>query len=219
MDPSRYSSTTYKAKIKDEATLADILFQGIEASECIQHTAMGDIIPSDDLLLYDLDELQMKLDRINKYNILKEQCKSIEHMYDYIIIDTPPTNNLFLGNALTYADKVLIPTTPDVYGIEGMADVPKMLQYYQQYNPYLSVIGVVIVRYKKMKYTLGCAQTIEEFVSENLHSSVFKTYIRECVRCSEAAGYGVSLQEYAPKCNTALDYMEMVREFLKRERM
>ena len=217
MDPSRYATTTFKAKINGEATLADLLLSDVRAEECIQHTEMGDIIASDDLLLYD-DKVNELIQNKKKYGILKEKCAMIEHMYDYIIIDTPPTNSIFLGNALSYADKVIIPTTPDVYGIAGLMDVPKLIEYYRKYNPYMSIIGVLIVKYRKYKYSEGSILEIEKFVKENLETTVFKTRVRESVRCAEALGYGLPLQKYAPKCNTAIDYMNFTKEFLVRER-
>ena len=94
------SSSFYKAKTEDEATLIDILCGDYDAKECIQHMEYGDIIASDPQLTD--AETTVKVDE-KRFLHLKWSCRSLEDEYDYIIIDTPPHIGVVLKNALCYA--------------------------------------------------------------------------------------------------------------------
>lgn len=209
------STDTYKAQTVDTATLYDLLFEGEKVVECIQHTEVGDIIASDPLM----QQAEQKFPNDNSRSfILREKCEELNGIYDFIIIDTPPTMGVILANVFTYADEVIIPVTCDRYGLAGIDLLQTSISSAKKYtNPKLRTLGMVLIKYAER---LNLCKEIKEGlpkVAETMNTKVFETKIRESVSCRESQSARQSIYEYAPKCTTALDYMELCEEILKGE--
>ena len=211
-DPQCNTTGVYGAEIDGVATLYDIFFSGVGAEQCIQHTAYGDIIPSDP----GLKTADTKVDAGPKmYRYIKKAIKEIENKYDFIIYDTPPQAGILLGNTLMTCSKIIIPCTCDLFGVQGIADFYKELKEYQDDNEDLSVLGLLIIKYQgRQKLTQSLEEQFLPDLAANMDSKVFKTRIRESVKCREAQTQHQSLFKYAPTCSTAIDYNAFIDEIL-----
>lgn len=209
------STDTYRAKVEDTATLYDLLFEGEKAVECIQHTEVGDIIPCDTLM----QQAEQRFPNDNSRSfIMREKCEELKEMYDFIIIDTPPTMGVILSNVLTYANEVIIPITCDRYGLAGIELLCQTISSAKKYtNPTLDISGMVLIKYSDR---LNICKEISEGlpkVAEHLNTKVFKTKIRESVSCRESQSARQSIFQYAPTSTTAQDYMSLCEEVTKGE--
>ena len=213
-DPQRSATSVYGAAVEDVCTLADIMYNDTDAKECIQHMELGDMIASDQVLM-DADT-QIKADADRFYH-LADACKSIEDDYDFIICDCPPGNGVLLGNVLSYADYVIMPITCDKFGIQGMTDfVEVMNTYTKRINPKLKILGVLIIKYKgRQTLTRDLEDNLIPSIIKDMGTKLFTTRIRESVKCQEAQALNTSLYSYAPRCNTAIDYITYTDELLK----
>ncbi len=213
-DPQKSATGVYGAQTEDTATLADMMYCGTLASECIQHTQMGDIIPSD-IALSDA-ETQIKTDADRFYH-LSDTCQEIENSYDFIICDCPPGNGVLLGNVLSYVDHVIMPITCDKFGIQGMNDFSNvMASYTKRINPKLNILGVLMIKYKgRQNLTKDLEETLIPEIVEAMGTRLFSTKIRESVKCQEAQALGKGLFSYAPGCTTAKDYTTFTRELME----
>lgn len=112
------SSATYQAKIKDQATLYDVMVDSdrIPLEEAVQHLDNGDIVASDPLLIKAEKLLDGDVEGLYR---LKDAIEEVES-YDYIIIDTAPALGVVLYNSLIAADRVIIPITADAYSLQGI---------------------------------------------------------------------------------------------------
>jgi chromosome partitioning protein len=212
-DPQCNSSDTYQAQIEGAATLYDLLTAGVEVSEAIQHTPVGDIIPSDPLL----KTADTFLNSAGREYGLKKALEPIMDQYDYIIIDTPPALGVLLLNALTVADTVIVPVTADRYSLQGLSQLYDTIKAVKEYtNPNLTVAGLLLARFNG-RTNLGkeCADGMPE-IADMMNTIIFKTAIRECNACKEAQSLRMSLYEHAPTCNAAQDYIALVDELLER---
>ena len=207
------STGFYEARTRDEATLVDILCGDVPAAECVQHTEKGDIIPADKLLT-DVENM-VKVDE-RRFSHLKRSVKSVESLYDYIVIDTPPAIGVVLKNVLAMAQFVIIPVEESGWALEGLMDFANAIELARDNNDALKVAGILTVKAKEHTRKSKRMGDMAETIAEKLCTMRFKTKIRESVACVEAlTEYYVPLQEYAPGSTTAQDYKLFVDELME----
>ena len=215
-DPQGNSTSTYEAKVEDVATLYDVMIDSdkLPISEAIQHTANGDIVASDPLLV----KAEKVLDGdVEGFYRLKDALEEIENDYKYIIIDTAPSLNIILYNCLIAADKVIIPVTADAYSMQGIQQLyDTIMAVKRRQNKDLSIAGLLLVKYSgRSNLEKETRENIEESAKQ-MNTVLFKTVIRECVKTKEAQEHKKLLIDYAPKCTTCLDYMDFAKEVVKK---
>jgi len=212
-DPQCNSTDTYQAAIIDTATLYDVLFEGEPAAAAIQHTLMGDILPSDRLMR----EAEQHLTKVGREYALKNAITPLKDDYDYIIIDTPLNLDIMIINALTFADIAVIPLTADRYALQGLAQIIETVSGVKQYtNSSLKVAGLLFTQHDNR---LILSKEISESlapIAKQLDTTVFDTSIRRAVAVKEAQTNRESLFSYAPDSTAAQDYMRFTEELLER---
>ncbi|NCB31415.1 MAG: ParA family protein [Clostridia bacterium] len=212
-DPQCNSTDTYRAQTEDVATLYDVLCEDEPASTSIQHTETGDILAADRLLV----NAASRLPSVGSNNVLKMALQPVLGLYDYIIIDTPPTLGVLLANALTAADTVIVPLSPDRYSLQGLADLYKSIREAQKYtNPTLTVEGVLLTQYNGRTNLSKDITADLPNIAQGMQTVVFDTRIRLSVAAKEAQALQRSLFDHAPNSTTAQDYMQLVNELLER---
>lgn len=212
-DPQRNSTRVYGAETDGVATLYDIIFSGYSAEDCIQHTDYGDIIASDEQL-QNADTQVKPSPKMYKY--IKTALREAEKQYDYIIFDTPPRTGILLGNVLEATEEVIIPITCDVFGIQGLMDFYETVKEYQEDNDKLNILGLLKIKYKgRQSLTRDIEENLLPEYAKKMNTKVFRTAIRESVKCQEAQTLRQSLFEYAPKSTTAIDYNTLIDEIME----
>ncbi len=213
-DPQGNSTSTYEAKIEDVATLYDVMIDSekLPIEDAIQHTPNGDIVASDPLLA----KAEKMLDGdVEGFYRLKDAIDNLDG-YEYVIIDTAPSLNVILYNCLIAADKVIIPVTADAYAMQGIDQLnDTIVAVKRRQNRNLSVAGLLLVKYAGRSNLEK--QTREEIAehAKSMGTVLFDTAIRECVKTKEAQEKKKLLVDYAPGCNTCLDYIQFVEQLLK----
>lgn len=209
------ATDTYGAVVEGAPTLYDLLFENEKAVDCIQHTKTGDIIPCDPLMR---DAEQRFPNDNSRSFILREKCEELNDLYDFIIIDTPPTLGVILSNVLTFANEIIIPVTCGRYALAGMELLQKTIASAKKYtNPNLSITGMVLNRYDKRLNICKEVRKGLPRVAEIMNTKVFDSIIRATVACEESQSAKKSIFEHDPKCNTAIDYMNLCEELTKGE--
>lgn len=212
-DPQGNSTSTYQAVIEDQPTLYDVMVDSdrIPLKEAIQHMENGDIVASDPLLSKAEKMLDGDVDGLYR---LSDAVSEVDD-YDYIVIDTAPSLSVVLYNTLIAADEVIIPVTADAYSLQGLRqlyDTIKAVQKRQNKN--LKIAGLLLVKYSgRSKHERQVFEDLNS-IAEEMGTKLFETRIRECVKTKEAQTAKKLLTEYAPKCNTMLDYYEFADELL-----
>ena len=147
--------------------------------------------------------------------ILREYLKGVENEYDYIIIDTPPSLNILLTNALTVADEVIIPLCADRYSMKGLNQLYQTISSAQKYtNPKLKIAGLLVVKFQaRTNLATQFVSALEE-IAEKMGTKVFKTKIRECVKVREAQALQKDLFKHAANSTVAEDYISFVNEYI-----
>lgn len=212
-DPQGNSTSTYQAKIEDMATLYDVMIDAdkLPIDEAIQHLPNGDIVASDPLLA----KAEKILDGdVEGFYRLKDALDALDG-YDYVVIDTAPSLNVILYNCLIAADQVIIPVTADAYAMQGIAQLyDTIMAVKRRQNPSLVIAGLLLVKYSGRSNLEKVTLTDIEEQAKNMETKLFQTTIRECVKTKEAQDAKKLLIDYAPKCNTMLDYLSFADELL-----
>ena len=184
------------------------------AKEEIQHTASGDIIASSPKLA-GADKL---LEDTGKEYRLKEALESLQGLYDYIVVDTPPALGILAINALTACTGAIIPAQADPYSLQGIVQLSWTIETVRKYcNPSLSIMGIVLTRYNARSTIRREVAEMLEQTAEQLHTKLYSTKIRECVSIVEAQAMKKPIYSYAPRSNATADYKALVAEILGEE--
>ncbi len=146
---------------------------------------------------------------------LKKSLALVRHLYDYILIDCPPSLGILTVNSLTAADSVLIPIQCEYYALEGLSQLLNTIRLVQKHlNTSLQIEGVLLTMFDA-RTNLGI-QVIEE-VKKYFQQKVYDTVIPRNVRLSEAPSHGESIITYDPRSKGAEVYMELAKEVIESE--
>lgn len=163
-----------------------------------------------------LSTADLELNEVGKEYKLAEALEGIKSDYDYIIIDTPPALSILTVNALTVADKVIIPAQADVFSLEAIKQLNNTIETIKRYtNRNLTIAGILLARYNNRNILTQELTEVLNTTADYLKTKVFKSTIREAVAIKEAQARKQDIFEYSPECNVASDYMGLVDEVIK----
>lgn len=146
---------------------------------------------------------------------LKESLEGIRGMFDFIIIDTPPSLSSTTVNALTATDYLIITNNADIYSLTGTADLYSVVQTVKKYtNKALTIGGILLTRYNGRSTISKDIKDMLEDTAKQYGTKVYSTVIRECVAIRESQTLKENLLEYAPKSNAAADYRALAEEII-----
>ncbi|MCC8468177.1 MAG: AAA family ATPase [Rickettsia endosymbiont of Eriopis connexa] len=214
LDPQGNSSTGFGiSQQQRKNTIYQVLTNLIKLKDAIISTDIPnlEIITSNtNLSAAELDLIKLK----NREYILKKLLEEIKILYDYIIIDCPPSLNLLTVNALVASDEVFIPMQCDFYSLEGLSHLLKTIEIVEKkLNPKIKIAGILFTMYDKRN---RLTEQVEDDVRKCLGELVFKTVIPRNIKLSEAPSYGKPAIIYDYKCSGAVAYIELTKEILER---
>jgi len=156
-------------------------------------------------------EMAMSM-RIGRERVLSKALKVIDDDYDFICIDTPPSLGLLTINALTAANKVIVPVQCEYLSMRGLIQLQNTLSMIREnLNPDVDIEGILPTLVDTR--TLHAKEAIE-MLEENFGDRVFVTRIRKTVRFAEAPVKGMSVLKYDPKGTAADAYRQLAKEVL-----
>ena len=137
-----------------------------------------------------------------------EALQPVEKIFDYVIVDTSPGWDPLTVNVLFYVHELLIPVALEIMALQGLSEFLRSVSAIQKYRPELGLKYILpTFEDKRVKKTSRILTKIGKIYGERLCQPV-----RYNVRLSEAPAYGKTIYEYAPGCNGAHDYRELVRK-------
>jgi len=214
IDPQGNISHTMQADVNGKG-LYEAMKEELPTIEVIQKTPQGDILPST-LLLTAAD---MEFVSTGREYILETVLESVKNHYDYIVIDSPPQLGILTINGLVASDDIIIPMTADIYSLQGLNQLYSTVNKVKKFcKKDIMIAGLLLTRYNdRTILSRDLKETIENKARE-LNSKLYNTIIREGVSIREAQTARQSIFDYAPKSNSAMDYMDFILEYLNNER-
>ena len=145
---------------------------------------------------------------------LSASLADLDHNYDRVLIDCPPSLGLLTVNALTAADGVLIPIQTEYYALEGLSQLVNTIRMVREaLNPRLEIDGVLLTMYDGR--TRLSVQVAAE-VRRHLEGAVYDTVMPRSIRLSEAPSHGVPIAIYDPSSRGAEAYGRLAAEVTAR---
>ena len=181
-----------------------------DLTDYIVHTPYEnlDLVPSSTLMSSIEYELFTKWQR--EYILKKGISKIVEkELYDYILIDAPPTLGGWVMNILCASDEVIIPVESTPWGLFGLGNMFEFLEEVKQIAPDLQIGGVLITkvdtRKSYFKQTLEVLQDLENV-------RVFDTYIRVDSTVEWSQDDHRPIMAYKKSSRSAKEYMALTEE-------
>ena len=197
-----------------ENTIYDLILGETTIQSCIEYTEFENLhlIPSN----VDLAAAEIELIGIpDKEFIIRKEVEKIKNVYDFILIDCPPSLNLLTINAMTTADTVLVPIQCEYYALEGLSQLIHTINLVKErLNPYLDIEGIVFTMFDART---NLSLQVVENVRANVKQKVYSTIIPRNVRLAEAPSHGYPITIYDPKSAGAESYRALAEEVISRE--
>lgn len=162
------------------------------------------------------------VNEVGREIILRQAVEAVEHDFDYLIIDCPPSLGLLTLNALAAADEIVIPIQPHFLALQGFSRLLQTVTLVQtRINPKLRVSAILMCLFdSRTSLSNEVRDDIRHFLSSARDSKqpwaqaqIIPVNIRRNIKLAEAPSHGQTIFEYEPDCNGATDYLA-VADFL-----
>lgn len=151
----------------------------------------------------------------NAHFVMKNIIDSIRDKYDYVFIDCSPSLGYTTVNILTAADTVLIPVQCEYLALEGLSKLLNTIKIVKSgLNPDLDIEGFVLTMYMRNRLNNQVATEVRE----HFGPLAFDTVIQRNIRLGEAPSHGKPVMLYDASATGSVNYLNLAKEFLKRNR-
>ena len=193
---------------KVEKSLYDVLVNDMPISEIIVKREIDIAVASIDLAGA---EIAMST-KIGRERSLEKALKEVAGDYDFVCIDTPPSLGLLTINALTAANKVIVPVQCEYLSMRGLVQLQNTLRMIQEnLNPDVKIEGILPTMLDSR--TIHAKEAVE-ILEENFGDLVFRSRIRKAIKFAEAPVKGASVLKYDSGSSAANYYRELAKEVL-----
>ena len=195
-----------------ETSMYDVLVHDLSIREVVRRREIDIACASIDLAGA---EIAMST-KIGRERSLDKALRPILEDYDFICIDTPPSLGLLTINALTAADKVIVPVQCEYLSMRGLIQLQNTLSMIREnLNPDVEIAGILPTMVDSR--TLHAKEAIQ-ILEENFGDRVFGARIRKTIRFAEAPVKGMSVLKYDPSGTAADAYRQLAKEVLSNGR-
>ena len=136
-------------------------------------------------------------------------------LYDYILIDCPPSLSLLTVIALACSNSLLVPLQTEFFALEGLTQLMKTIDRVKvNINPDLKIQGILLTMYDRRN---KLSSQVEAEARNYFKDKVYQTVIPRNVRLSEAPSHGVPVLIYDKNCPGSRSYYSFTDEFISQE--
>ena len=197
-----------------EYSACDVLLGDASAADTIVSPPEGGfaVLPgNEDLTLAEVRLLQ----EIGREMKLRKALEPVIGLYDFVLIDCPPSINMLTVNALTAADGVLIPMQCEYYALEGLSALLDTIEQVRStVNPELMVYGILRTMFDPR---INLSNEVSMQLVEHFDRTVFRTVIPRNIRLAEAPSFGRPVLLHDRSSRGAIAYLALAGEVLRRE--
>lgn len=153
---------------------------------------------------------------VKRERFLYDLLQPLIDSFEYIFIDCPPSLGLLTINALTASDAVIIPLQCEYFALEGLSQLVRTIRLVRNsYNQNLTIEGILLTMYDRRN---RLTHQVAKEVKQHFTKEVYNTVIPRNVRLSECPSHGVSIHDYDSRSAGALSYLNLGKEFIKKQK-
>lgn len=143
---------------------------------------------------------------------LHENLQEVLDLYDFILIDNPPSLGLLTINGLVAAQEVLIPVQCEYYALEGLSQLLNTIGLIKEHlRPDLKILGAVMTMYdSRNRLSNAVFQELYKYFPER----IFRSVIPRNVRVAEAPSHGKTIKDYASDSQGSTAYKRLAQEIM-----
>jgi len=192
----------------------DLLLEGIPVTEVIisgKDMTFDVIAGNSDLTVAEVELMKMA----QRERRLADALQQIKGVYDYILIDCPPSLNMLTLNAMVAADSILVPMQCEYYALEGLSALMETLRNIQATaNPTLHLEGILRTMFdNRTRLTKDVSAQLIEYFGDK----VFTVCIPRNIRLAEAPSQGMPVLQYDKSSRGAVAYIALADEIIRKE--
>ncbi len=152
------------------------------------------------------------VDQPNREYRLQENLRLVDDLYDFILIDNPPSLGLLTINGLVAAKEVLIPVQCEYYALEGLSQLLETINLIKEHlQPDLQILGAVMTMYDSRN---KLSEAVFNELYQYFPNRIFRSVIPRNVKLAEAPSHGKPIKDYDPESSGARAYRRLAQEIL-----
>ena len=167
----------------------------------------------------ELSGMEMNLmNAMSRETILRQYIDTVRSQYTHILIDCQPSLGLITVNALSAANRVLIPVQSEYLPLKGMEQLLRTVgKVRRNINPKLQIDGILLTM---VDTRTNFAKEVSQLLRDTYGSTikVFGAEIPPSVRAKEASAEGCSIFEHDRSGKVAAAYENLAKEVLQLEK-
>lgn len=217
LDPQRASSSILTNANIDK-NLSHVFNYGEEnlnIKDVIQTVDEFDIISSDHNL--NLSEKIILEDPFPQL-VLKEKLESIWPIYNYIVVDCPPSLNMLTINALCMANLIITPIEPNKLSVDGLIELFRIVgKIKKRLNPNLKLQMLISKMDNRRRIAKDYVEGIQNFI--NSYINIFDTKIRLSTLIEQSQNQNKSIFSFDPNLKSGItqDFDKLIKEVINFE--
>lgn len=203
-------------KLPAAPTLVEVLDPREERAATIGQAAVGTCVDGLDLVMAgpDLQSFE-KVEGSKALMMMEERVREpAQGVYDFVVIDTPPSICMLMTSSVIASDGVLVPVAANHLGRVGLQDLMGTVRTCSRVRPdRVKILGVFSTIYDGR--TLISRRSHDSLL-ESYKGMVFNSVVNRSVRIEECSERNMPVQVHAPESRGAADYHALVGEILER---
>ncbi|NFH89139.1 ParA family protein [Clostridium botulinum] len=169
------------------------------------------LLPGNINLIMSEGEILTDTKRVKETRLKKWLSVKNENVFDYILIDCPPSLGMLSTNALVASDYVIVPLKIDKFGLDGFEYLMSSIEgVREQFNPNLNLLGILITMDKSTKIH----KEIKQELKEELRDLIFNQTIMDNVDVIKSTFESTPVVSLNRRANASKDYKKFVEELL-----
>ena len=135
-------------------------------------------------------------------------------LFDYVIIDCPPSLGMITINALVASTGLVIPTQCEYFALEGLTQLMMTVKAIKaRYNKNLVITGILVTMFTpRFKLSKEVLSELENYY----FGMIFDQKISRSITLSEASSYAEPINYYSKYSKSSLEYQKVAREIIER---